>query len=310
MFAASGAIDGATVDLALVAADLGGHALERARLYAEEQQLREALDRVARLAPLFADAEPEDVPAAICHEARTTFDADAAQIWTVDGERARGARPRAGLRATSRRARASTPSDFIGLDRVLGHLETFFVPDAQPRPRRAVALELVQRAGIRSVLRVPIVIGGRAESMLGLMWHRVIPEPRPADARARAPLRRPRRPRARAGRAAARAGGGRAQRGAGAAPALHDRRARRGACRSTRSRRRRSTRRCGRCSAVERDARAAARRVARRCSRRPGGERATTRSTPTAAWHRRSRAARCSCRTPPRRCAARGSPCR
>ena len=53
----------ATVDLALVAADLGGHALERAQLYAQEQQLREALDRVTRLAPLFADAEPDDVPA-------------------------------------------------------------------------------------------------------------------------------------------------------------------------------------------------------------------------------------------------------
>src|SRR5262249_14087283 len=37
-FAAPGSIDDATVDLALVAADLGGHALERARLYAQEQQ--------------------------------------------------------------------------------------------------------------------------------------------------------------------------------------------------------------------------------------------------------------------------------
>ena len=64
MFDVSGAIDGATIDLALVAADLGGHALERARLYAEEQHLRESLDRVAQLAPLFADAAPDDVPAA------------------------------------------------------------------------------------------------------------------------------------------------------------------------------------------------------------------------------------------------------
>ena len=99
MFGTSGAIDGSVVDLALVAADLGGHALERAQLYAQEQQLREALDRVTRLAPLFADAEPEDVPQAICTEARDTFDVDAVQTALGGRRRARGDRPRSGLRA-------------------------------------------------------------------------------------------------------------------------------------------------------------------------------------------------------------------
>jgi GAF domain-containing protein/anti-sigma regulatory factor (Ser/Thr protein kinase) len=175
MFAAPRSIDGGTVDLALVAADLGGHALERARLYAAEQQLREAFDRVAQLAPLFAAAEPDQVPAAICAEAVTTFDADAAQIWTVDGDHLE-VLVREPPSEYFRKGVRVEAADFVGLDRVLRHLETFFVSDAQTASS-GLALELVQRTGIRSILRVPIVIGGRAESVLGLVWHRVIPEP-------------------------------------------------------------------------------------------------------------------------------------
>jgi GAF domain-containing protein/anti-sigma regulatory factor (Ser/Thr protein kinase) len=177
MFEAPGSIDGGVVDLALVAADLGGHALERAQLYAQEQQVREALDRVARLAPLFADAEPEDVPLAVCSEARSTFDVDAVQLLTVDGDQleviARDPPSEifpAGLRVAM--------GDLLGLDRVVEHLETYFLHDAR-EAASGIPLDRVKRAGIRSVLRVPIVIGGRAESVLALMWHRVVPDPPP-----------------------------------------------------------------------------------------------------------------------------------
>src|SRR6185295_4730139 len=61
---------------------------------------------------------------------------------------------------------------------VIGHLETHFMPDAQTGSS-GQALQLVQREGVRSILRVPIVLAGRAESILGLMWHRVVPEPQP-----------------------------------------------------------------------------------------------------------------------------------
>jgi GAF domain-containing protein/anti-sigma regulatory factor (Ser/Thr protein kinase) len=175
MFAAPGSVDGDTVDLALVAADLGGHALERARLYAAEQQLRESFEHVAQLAPLFAAAEADQVPAAICAEALTTFDADAAQIWTVDGDHLE-VLVREPPSEYFRKGTRVEAGDFVGLDRVLGRLETFFVPDAQTASS-GLALELIRRTGIRSILRVPIVVGGRAESVLGLVWHRVIPEP-------------------------------------------------------------------------------------------------------------------------------------
>ena len=66
-------IDDDVVALAQLAADLGAQALERSSLYEHERRLREAMDRISRLAPRFGSESPEAVAAAICREARETF---------------------------------------------------------------------------------------------------------------------------------------------------------------------------------------------------------------------------------------------
>ena len=78
--------DAVTVEVrtvARMAADLGGQALERAELYAQERDSREALDRILAVAPRFQHgATPEAVAASVCEEARRAFGCDVAQVWT------------------------------------------------------------------------------------------------------------------------------------------------------------------------------------------------------------------------------------
>ena len=56
--------------IAAIAADLGGQALERARLYARERQWRQALDRILRAAPRLYSGTTDEVSLEICREAR------------------------------------------------------------------------------------------------------------------------------------------------------------------------------------------------------------------------------------------------
>lgn len=74
--------------LARLAADLGGQALDRAALYAQERTSREALDRILAVAPRFQQgATLQAVAASVCAEARRAFGCDVAQVWTpLEGE--------------------------------------------------------------------------------------------------------------------------------------------------------------------------------------------------------------------------------
>lgn len=177
-FTEAGAIDEERISLARIAADLAGQALERADLYEQERATREGLDRVARLAPRFAAETPDAVLAAICLEAKATFGADVAQVWdTVDDGR---------FEVLWREPPSDVLppgtlldfADFPGLHETMQRRETMFIPDALEHVVGR-ALEHARALGIRSSLRVPIVLGGRTERILALQWERVIPQPSP-----------------------------------------------------------------------------------------------------------------------------------
>jgi GAF domain-containing protein/anti-sigma regulatory factor (Ser/Thr protein kinase) len=177
-FTEPGAIDEERLSLLRVAADLGGQALERASLYEQERATREGLDRVARLAPRFAAESPDAVLAAVCREAREALGADVAQVWDPlpDGtfEVLWREPPSDVLPVGSRLAFA----DFPRLWETMERRETMFVPDALEHVV-GQALEHAKLLGIRSSVRVPIVLGGRTVRILALQWERVIPPPSP-----------------------------------------------------------------------------------------------------------------------------------
>lgn len=172
------AIEADTIAFARLAAELGGQALERSGLYEHERQTRESLERIARLAPLFRQESPESLVAAICEEARRTLGSDVAQIWTADDSvfDVLWRDPPSELVPPGTLVQAS---DFPGLMEALERLETIFLPDS-PHDVKGVALEHALRLGIRSSLRIPVVIGGVAERVLVLQWERVIPDPSPS----------------------------------------------------------------------------------------------------------------------------------
>jgi GAF domain-containing protein/anti-sigma regulatory factor (Ser/Thr protein kinase) len=171
------AVDDNVLSLARIAAELGGQALERSLAYERERAARDGLDRVTRLVPRFADKPPGAVAQAICNEAREMFDADVAQLWkAVEGR----------LEVLWREppeesmppGQVVEPRDYPGMQRSLERLDTTFFPDARTTVS-GEALERVVAEGVRSVLRVPIVVAGRAELLLALRWSRVVPEPPP-----------------------------------------------------------------------------------------------------------------------------------
>jgi len=173
------AIDEEVMALARLAADLGGQALERAGLYEQERHSREGLDRILRLAPLFGSESPEAVAETVCREAASTFGADIAQVWAnVDGGMfdVVWREPPSDVIPPGTRVAVS---DFPGLTESMERLETMFIPDSWANVR-GVALEHARHFGIRSSLRVPIAIGGRAERVLALQWTRIVPEPSPS----------------------------------------------------------------------------------------------------------------------------------
>ncbi len=166
--------------VARIAADLGGQALERAELYAQERSSREALDRILAVAPRFQQGStPEAVAASVCAEARRAFGCDVVQVWTpVDGEK---------LEVTWRDPPSEVIppgtridfADFPGLIAEMRAFRSMFVPNAQLHTR-GEALRHARRLGLFSSLRIPIVIGAEFERILALQWERVIPEPAPS----------------------------------------------------------------------------------------------------------------------------------
>ena len=170
-FTESDAIGEDVVALAQLAADLGGQALERAGLYDQEKQSREALDRIARLAPLFGSESPELVGPKICHEALSTFGADIAEMWLAEGDESFTVLWREPSSEEIRPGTRASGSEYPGLGESLARLEPLFIPDSLSTVT-GVALDRARSTGTRSSLRVPIVVGGRAERVLVLQWTR------------------------------------------------------------------------------------------------------------------------------------------
>jgi GAF domain-containing protein/anti-sigma regulatory factor (Ser/Thr protein kinase) len=178
-FASGAAIDSETVALARVAAQFGGQALERAGLYEQERISREGLDRIVRLAPRFAGESPERVLAAICAEAREALGADVAQVWSsvsLDTFEVRWRDPPSDVIPPGTQIDFA---DFPGLTEAMERLEALFVADAQENVK-GLALQHAKAVGVRSSLRVPIVIDGVATRVLTLQWHRVVAVPQAA----------------------------------------------------------------------------------------------------------------------------------
>lgn len=174
-FGEADTIDDDVIAVAVLAADLGGQALERAGLYEQERDSRAALDRISRLAPRFGSESPETVARTVCIEAADTFGADVAQVWLVAGDvfEVLWRNPESDVIPPGTRVRAA---DFPGLAESVERLEPMFIEDSLANIS-GEALEHARHFGIRSSLRIPIASGGRADRVLVLQWTTVLPAP-------------------------------------------------------------------------------------------------------------------------------------
>jgi serine phosphatase RsbU (regulator of sigma subunit)/anti-sigma regulatory factor (Ser/Thr protein kinase) len=161
--------------LAVVVAGLGGQALERARLYERELESRRGLDRILRVAPRFFAGSESVVTDAICREARLVFGSDLAMLWRVEGESLTLAAfdpevspLREGLR--------SDLDDFPRLRDAVHALNVSFVDDVSEEAL-GEGLARVRRMGLRSSLRVPVVIAGDVELVLIVSWLTMVSRP-------------------------------------------------------------------------------------------------------------------------------------
>jgi serine phosphatase RsbU (regulator of sigma subunit)/anti-sigma regulatory factor (Ser/Thr protein kinase) len=179
LFDEDGSIEEDAESIALIAADLGGQALERSRLYAREQESRRALDRILRVAPRFHTDSIESASTAICHEARTTFGADMSMLWRMREDQLELICSDPAHDALSPGLEAAL-DDFPSLHDAVDRLHVSFVADVQDEARGA-GLERTRRLGLRSSLRTPIAIGGgEAELVLIVSWNRMLSEPDPS----------------------------------------------------------------------------------------------------------------------------------
>jgi len=177
LFGRETAVDGDTLALARVVADLAGQALERARLYESEREARRALDRILRVAPRFRGEDTADVVGLICKEARSTFGADYGVLWRVrdDGlDLLAIDPPQPELVGTRLRL-----DDFPRLREAIAEFASSFISDVRETTHEK-GLEFVTKLGIRSSLRTPVVIAGASELVLAISWQGVVSEPDPA----------------------------------------------------------------------------------------------------------------------------------
>jgi serine phosphatase RsbU (regulator of sigma subunit)/anti-sigma regulatory factor (Ser/Thr protein kinase) len=179
LFDEEGAVDEDAEAIALIAADFGGQALERARLYARERESRRALDRVLRVAPRFHADTPETAALAICNEARTTFGSDIAMLWRLKDHQLQ-------LMCSDPSSDDLPPGLDVDLDEfprlrdAVDQIQVSFVPDVQDEAL-GTGRERTRRLGIHASLRTPIALGrGEAELVLIVSWMRVLPEPDPS----------------------------------------------------------------------------------------------------------------------------------
>jgi serine phosphatase RsbU (regulator of sigma subunit)/anti-sigma regulatory factor (Ser/Thr protein kinase) len=165
--------------LATLAAELGGQALERARLYERELESRRSLDRILMVAARFHADTVEAATAAICIEGRTTFGADLVTLWRMrDGRMVlEQSDPRPGALEPGLEARLD---DFPRLSDAVARGAISFVPDLLEEAS-GEGLERVRRLGIRSSLRTPVVFGGTdTDRVLVCSWLRVVTDPDPS----------------------------------------------------------------------------------------------------------------------------------
>jgi serine phosphatase RsbU (regulator of sigma subunit)/anti-sigma regulatory factor (Ser/Thr protein kinase) len=167
-----------TVTTAQTIAGLAEQALERARLYELERERRQALDRILRVAPDFHAETVQEVTAAICREARVTFGGDYGVLWQLRDSRL--------VLLNSDPVREELPhglevplDDFSRLAEAVANHDVSFSPDVLVEAR-GIGLERVRRMGVRSSLRSPIVVRGKAELVLAVSWQTVISEPEPS----------------------------------------------------------------------------------------------------------------------------------
>ena len=179
-FGLPGTVSESTLSIARIAADLGGQALERAELYEDERSMRRALDAILRTAPRFAASSLEEGVASVCEEARATFGADIAQVWRIGDGTQWEVLWRKPEHGDIPPGTVVSLADYPGLPEALEQLRLSFVPDVQA-VLEGSALEHVRRHGVRSSLRVPIVIEGEVSKLLILQWQGVIAEPGPSQ---------------------------------------------------------------------------------------------------------------------------------
>ena len=177
-FEEEGRVSPDRVGLAQVVADLAGQALERARLYERELESRQALERIVQFAPRFLVDDEQGVLESVCREARMTFGTDYGVLWRVAGESLEllaidppSLSPAAAVRLPL--------GDFPQLDRAIRTHGTSFVPDVL-ESTYGEGRAFVERLGIRSSLRTPVMIGGVSELVLAVSWQVVVSEPDPA----------------------------------------------------------------------------------------------------------------------------------
>ena len=164
--------------LAQIAADLGGQALERAGFYERELESRQALDRILRMSPTFHADTPEAVTRAVCREGRMAFGADLGMVWRLRGRTLELLRsdPVLELLQPGLLARLD---DFPDLLDAVGNLQVSFVQDVQ-QEATGEGLERVSALGLRSSLRLPLVVGGRTEHLITISWETAVTNPDPA----------------------------------------------------------------------------------------------------------------------------------
>ncbi|MBA2294217.1 MAG: GAF domain-containing protein [Actinobacteria bacterium] len=156
------------VALALLAAALGGQALERAQLYDRERSLRTGLDRIARLPPRFAGRSSDEILSSLCREARMALDADTALLWRLDGSELtlEHCDPPDEMSIGLRVARGT----IAALEQSLEHLAPSFTEvSADERESAAGASPLP--AG-KLALHLPVVSAGAAGGVLTLVFER------------------------------------------------------------------------------------------------------------------------------------------
>jgi GAF domain-containing protein/anti-sigma regulatory factor (Ser/Thr protein kinase) len=160
-----------------IVAEMGGSALERASLYANERESRRKLEEILTVSPRFGrEGTAAGIAAEVCRRARTTFEADAAQVWSAADDGSFEVVWREPLHPAVSPGSRIDAHDRPGLQEAMDELRVMFVPDMLESVR-GEALRLAHETRVRSALRIPIVVGGRAVRVLDLDWERVVSEP-------------------------------------------------------------------------------------------------------------------------------------